>query len=81
MISKNQSRAFMLLMCQLLNFSNWNLFVYLIKFNASFLSNIMIAISLSRVNKYELSKNFENKLDLILRTFREHLEMCSTEIG
>ncbi|XP_014523633.1 protein SIEVE ELEMENT OCCLUSION B [Vigna radiata var. radiata] len=34
-----------------------------------------------KVNKYELSKNFENKLDLILRTFREHLEMCSTEIG
>ncbi|CAJ1965066.1 unnamed protein product [Sphenostylis stenocarpa] len=34
-----------------------------------------------RVHKHELSKNFENKLDLILRNFREHLEMCSREIG
>ncbi|KAK7316623.1 hypothetical protein RJT34_00226 [Clitoria ternatea] len=29
----------------------------------------------------ELSKNSENKLDLILRNFKEHLEMCSREIG
>jgi len=41
----------------------------------------MIGISLFRVNKHELSKNCENKLDLILRTFTKNLEMCSTEIG
>ncbi|KAK7401161.1 hypothetical protein VNO78_12480 [Psophocarpus tetragonolobus] len=34
-----------------------------------------------RVHRHELSKNFENKLDLILRNFREHLEMCGREIG
>ncbi|KAK7306738.1 hypothetical protein VNO77_44694 [Canavalia gladiata] len=31
--------------------------------------------------RHELSKNFENKLDLILRNFKEHLEMCSKELG
>ncbi|XP_027342218.1 protein SIEVE ELEMENT OCCLUSION B-like [Abrus precatorius] len=31
--------------------------------------------------RHESTKNFENKLDLILRNFREHLETCSKEIG
>ncbi|TKY50034.1 SIEVE ELEMENT OCCLUSION B protein [Spatholobus suberectus] len=35
----------------------------------------------NKVHRHELSKNFENKLDLILRNFKEHLEMCSKEIG
>ncbi|KAL2977342.1 hypothetical protein AAZX31_13G061200 [Glycine max] len=34
-----------------------------------------------KIHKHELSKNFENKLDLILRNFKEHLEMCGREIG
>jgi len=41
----------------------------------------MIGIALFRIHKHELSKNFENKLDLILRNFKEHLEMCGREIG
>ncbi|XP_057429720.1 protein SIEVE ELEMENT OCCLUSION B-like isoform X3 [Lotus japonicus] len=31
--------------------------------------------------RHELSKNFENKLDIILRSFKEHLEECSKQIG
>ncbi|KAJ1394324.1 Sieve element occlusion, N-terminal [Sesbania bispinosa] len=32
-------------------------------------------------HRHELSKNFENKLDIILRSFKEQLEECSKQIG
>ncbi|KAL2322223.1 hypothetical protein Fmac_026602 [Flemingia macrophylla] len=34
-----------------------------------------------KVHRHELPKTFENKLDLILRNFKERLELCSREIG